>query len=82
MSRYRYERITGKMLSDALNGLGITAGQFARLTGADHRRVQRWMDDEQDIPHHVALICALLAIPSAMEKGRKFADLMIKEDIE
>lgn len=49
----------------ALNQLGLNMSEFARLTGAQSRRVERWTKGEEDIPHAThALVTLMLADPA------------------
>ena len=57
---YQYRRMTAQQLSDALNHLDLTANQFARLIGAQRKRVLGWLAGEDRIPHHVYLLARLL----------------------
>ena len=77
MAKHTYQRINGEELGEALSDIGLTVGQFARLTGADRRRVTRWLADEYDIPHHILLICELLKDPGNMQTAKELADEQI-----
>ena len=57
---YQYPRITAQQLSDALHHLDLPAIQFARLIGAQRKRVLGWLAGEDRIPHHVHLLARLL----------------------
>jgi hypothetical protein len=80
--RYVYERMTGREFSAALDRIGLTMRQFARLSGAREDRVQAWLEDCEDIPHHVGVLCAALALPAAMELARAYTDNMVRDSRE
>jgi len=49
-------------------GIGdMSAREFAKLTGSDPRRVDRWKSGEETAPHWVALILTLFTIPGAVD---------------
>lgn len=51
--RYRYEpRMSARELSEAMNRVGISARQLARISGAAPKNVDRWLKDG-DIPIYV-----------------------------
>lgn len=72
--RYVYARIDHKELSRRLNAIGITARDLERASGADGRRVMRWLSGEEDIPPHVDLLTLLwLDIPACDEAILRWA---------
>jgi DNA-binding transcriptional regulator YiaG len=72
--RYVYERMTAAQLSQALDELGLTMRQFARLYGSAEKRIQQWLDGADDIPHTVAVVLGLLTLPGAMELAKRITD--------
>lgn len=78
--RYRYHRMTGQQLSDALNQLGLSKFQFVRASGFSYQKVERWLADKEDIPHTATVIVTLLTLPGAVEKARVLADAMVLPD--
>lgn len=70
-----FKRMSGDELSAALNRLGLSAGQFARLTGASFKRVSTdWLDGE-NVPLWVpVLLSSWLASPVAFEAAKIEAD--------
>jgi|tagenome__1003787_1003787.scaffolds.fasta_scaffold17923435_1 hypothetical protein len=77
--RYVYERMTGQEFSAALDRIGLSMRQFARLSGAREDRVQAWLENREDIPHHVGVLCAALALPAAMELARAYTDSVVSD---
>jgi hypothetical protein len=80
--RRLYDRMTGKQLSQALNSLGLTMRQFARLSGAAERRVDYWLRGKEDIPHHVPVLCSLLTLPGAMDLTKVVTDSIVIDEVE
>jgi DNA-binding transcriptional regulator YiaG len=78
--RYKYNRMTPQDMSADLDTLNLTAGQFSRISGARHERVQKWLSGEEDIPPHVPVLLALLELPGAMIKAQTVVDFYIRED--
>ncbi|MDZ7823090.1 MAG: hypothetical protein U5K75_02970 [Ahrensia sp.] len=74
VTRYKYHRMTAASFSDALDSLGLSAGQFSRLCGARHERVIKWLDGLEDIPPHIPVMLALLKLPGATALAKKTAD--------
>lgn len=48
--RYGFKPINGREMSSMLNACDLSMMQFCRTTGSDERRVQRWLDGQEDIP--------------------------------
>lgn len=82
VTRYKYNRMTPQDMSADLNGLGLSAGQFSRLSGARHERVLKWLDGKEEIPPHVPVLLALLELPGAMIKAQTVVDFYIREEGE
>lgn len=80
MAKHKYQRMNPEEFSDALTMIGISIGQFCRITGADRRRVERWLSEEFEIPYHITLICELLKLPGNIEEARDLANEMIIEE--
>lgn len=55
-----YRRMTSVELAVALSDLDITVTFFAELAGVPQQRVLKWLDGEQDIPHSVHVMVALM----------------------
>lgn len=66
--RYIYDRIDHKELSRRLNAIGVTARDLERASGADGRRVMRWLSGEEDIPPHVDLLTTLWSETSGVDE--------------
>ncbi len=82
----RYRRMSPEELSQALDDLHLSAGQFARLAGSQRKRVLLWLEKSdargEDIPHHIAVLCELLKLPGAMDIARRVTDEAIIETEE
>ena len=74
MDNYKFRRMTGAEFSAALNQLGLTAGQFRRLTGASPKKVEEWLAGSEDIPPWVPTFLAMGAIPEALQAARDEAE--------
>jgi len=75
MPRYIYEPLTPKEMGRMLNAVGLTARQFARTTGSDIRRVERWLSGEQpDPPMWVGSLLTALTVPEARALVKAFVD--------
>jgi hypothetical protein len=80
MPRYVYERLSPAQLSAGLNEADVTLHQFCRLTGADPRRVERWLSGEQaDPPLWVGMILTALTCPEARRKMLAYADIVVRD---
>jgi hypothetical protein len=80
VTRYKYNRMTPKDFSGDLNSLGLSAGQFSRLSGARYERVLKWLDGQEDIPPHVPVMLALLELPGAMAQAQRAVNFYIREE--
>lgn len=80
--RYQYLRMEPVDLSDDLNKIGITAGQFSRISGARYERVKKWIDGKEDIPPFVPVLCALLKLPGALAAAKATVDFYIEKTEE
>ncbi|WP_420408667.1 hypothetical protein [Hoeflea sp.] len=80
VTRYRYARMTPEDMSDDLNTLKLSAGQFSRISGARHERVQKWLDGKEDIPPHIPVLLALMKLPGGMEKALETVEFYIEDD--
>jgi hypothetical protein len=67
---YRFERMTGAEFSAALNRLGLSVGEFRRLTGASAKKAQEWLAGSEDIPPWVPVFLAAGAIPEALQAAK------------
>ncbi|MBM1169928.1 hypothetical protein ACFSM9_17125 [Microvirga arabica] len=54
--------------------------QFVRISGASEAKVERWIKGDEDIPHFVTILCALLTLPNTMEMAKSVTDTMLKKD--
>jgi hypothetical protein len=78
--RYTYQSLTGRQLSDGLDEVGLTLRQFCRISGADERRVQRWISgQEPDIPMWVGSLLTALTVPAAMARVKAYADAVVTD---
>ena len=77
---YKFKRITGAELSAALQLVGLTAGQFCRLTGSNPKRVGQWLNDEEECPPWVPPYLAALTVPEAMQAARARAEALLLQD--
>lgn len=80
--RFTYRRLEPETFEQALETAGISAREFARLTGSNHRRVGEWLSGGNDIPPWVMPFMAMLTIPGALDMARKVAAETIVRDNE
>lgn len=74
----RYKQMHNEQFKAALSQLNLDSAAFAYLTGADPRRVRRWLNGEEpSIPHWVTLVCTLLVHPEAIPLATKLARVMV-----
>jgi hypothetical protein len=59
--------MTGAELAQAMAELHLSPTDIATLYGTDQRRVMKWIDGLEDIPHPIRVILALLRLPGNME---------------
>lgn len=74
MDNYKFRRMTGAEFSAALNTLGLSAGQFRRLTGASPKKVEQWLAGSEDIPPWVPPALASWAVPGGLQAARDEAE--------
>ncbi len=85
MSRaYDHERLTAEQFSAGLDEVGITPGQFQRLTGTGRNSVANWLrpaDDPkaQEPPFWVTSWLALVLLPGGMDRARAVAEAKLIE---
>lgn len=64
--RYVYRRLTPEQFRAGLEAAGLKPLDFARCTGSDPRRVERWLDGTQaDPPFWIGGFLGALTIPDA-----------------
>lgn len=73
----RYRKISGADLAKGMEAAGVTSAQFAALFGVQPRRVEKWLKDEAEIPHGVALFVGLIADPLILEKALVITQYMV-----
>ena len=71
---YRFERMTGAEFSAALNRLGLSVGEFRRLTGASAKKVGQWLAGAEDIPPWIPPFLAMGAFPEALRAAKAEAE--------
>ncbi len=81
-ARFDYRRLSPEQFEQALETAGISAREFAKITGMVHRRVGKWVAGEDDIPPWVASYMALLTLPGALKMARAVAAETIIRDNE
>lgn len=80
MPRFTFERLTAEQFAAGLAEANITTTGFARLTGADLRRIRRWRDGaEADIPVWAGHILLALTVPEARQRMLAYADLIARQ---
>lgn len=75
----RYRRITGSELASGLDIAGLTLDQFCRIYGVRPRRATRWLNDEDEIPHGVAVLLGLVEDPAVLAKAEVITDHLLIE---
>lgn len=78
--RYETDTMTGSAFKQALRDLDIDMYAFCHLTLVNPRTVQRWLKEEQDIPHIACLALELLKLPKALGTARMLSARMIRLD--
>lgn len=78
--RYVHDPIQPAELVRLLNRCGLSARQFSRASGADERRVVRWLSGEQaDPPLWVPVLMTALAVPAARDAVRQYLDEHVRD---
>lgn len=74
--RYGYDRLTPEEFKEGLDGLGMSAVEFARITGTGApKRVDEWLSGEQEIPHDANVLLTIFEeVPGAIDVARELAD--------
>lgn len=67
----KHRRMTSDEFNAARDDLNITQGQFARLTGANRKKVMEWSEGVEDIPAWVPMFLAACAVPGGMDAALK-----------
>ena len=57
----RYKKLTPGELSTRLDGLEITATNFAYIYGTTEARVMQWLDGSMDVPHPARILLDIFA---------------------
>lgn len=79
--RFTYRRLSPDEFRSALDAMGWSAGTFARIFGANVRRVQQWLHGEEEPPPWVAVVIGLLKDkPHNVVEARQIAAEMILHD--
>lgn len=83
-NKFTYRRMTPEQLRSALKEFGMPDGyKFARLYGADARRVRRWISGEEDPPHSVTLVLGLMTLPGGLQLAERiFQEMNVSVDDE
>lgn len=82
MSRtYKYNRMTGSELQEALDELHLSRWQLVRLTGMNEAKISRMLNDREDVPHFLCLIVELLALPDAKERAWEVSRDMLAPEV-
>lgn len=81
-ARFEYRRMTAEQFEQALGTVGISAREFAKISGATHRKVGEWLAGKEDIPPWVTSYMAMLVLPGALRMARAVADQTIIQDRE
>lgn len=76
----RYRHITAADFEHGLQVAGLTADEFGRLYGVRKRRVQRWLDGAQEIPHSVTVMLGLFEDSLVAAKAKTITDMLILEE--
>lgn len=80
--RFTYRRLEPETFEMALQTVGISAREFAKLSGAPHHRVGQWLRGENDIPPWVMVFMTMLTVPKALDIARAAANETIIRDNE
>lgn len=70
--RYGFQPITGREFSHLLALAGYSLRQFCRMSGADERRAQRWLDGHEDIPMWVGSLLVAIQEPASAARVSEF----------
>lgn len=76
-TKHGYTRLGGAEFAVALRDLGITPSEFGVLYGTQLDRVMKWIHGEDDIPHPVRVILALLTMPGGLALARQITGAAI-----
>lgn len=74
VNRYSYDRMDKRALRAALEQLDLGDRQFAKIYGVPWERVDRWLKGQDDIPHAVAVMLALLTLPGAIDLAERYTN--------
>ena len=80
MKRFERDRMSGKDFAAALAHLEMKPGAFARIFGAEIKRVDEWISGKEPVPHWVPVVVDLLQMPGALGRARQVAAEMILRD--
>lgn len=75
--RFEYDRMTQEQFHAALEQLGMTPLYFARISGVNRKKVERFVSGEEDIPHFVTVLCSLLTLPGAKDMASTVTNAVI-----
>ena len=77
--RHHYRRMSAAELSAALDQLDLSARQFARVSGAQPKRVIDWLEGREDIAPYVPVMLALMTLPGGIALARACAETYIDD---
>jgi hypothetical protein len=65
----RFRRLTPDQLSEAMDCLKLSANELARLGGHQRRRVLQWLEGQEEVPHHIAVLLAMwFLVPETLDR--------------
>jgi DNA-binding transcriptional regulator YiaG len=76
-ARPQRAKLTAAEFRDALKEIGLSENEFANLLGKQASRVVGWAEGEDNVPHDIGLILALLELPGGVERMRAYVSLML-----
>jgi hypothetical protein len=78
--RYDYAPMSVAEFRDAMNVLGLSVRSLERISGAKGDTIDRWLKGDLDVPHHIRVLLALLALPGALERAKQVTTAAIEDN--
>lgn len=74
ITKFNHRRLSPAEVSAGLDEFGLSARDYAWLTGVGFNTVQKWLDGVDEPPHQVAANFAMWREPGALDAARAEAE--------
>lgn len=71
-----YQRMTPVEVANGIADAGVSWTWFAWIYGTHTQRVMKWIEGDEDVPHPVRVVLALLRLPGAVEEAERITSIV------